>query len=221
MNIEQRLNVVAERYRNLGFKVVLHPKADDLPPFAKDFKVEILATKDDGSVLAVAKSSPTELQSDQDVARYVEITSGQPGWKLDVFVLGPDAPAIPNGEVREPTDEDLRHAVSDAERMLGEGFVSPAFVTAWAALEAVMRRRLVASGGKATYGTSPRTMLNELFSVGMLSNSEFRDLEGLFQLRNIIVHGFAVPQFPITSVEFLIRTSNQLLGTLTPLKQTA
>src|SRR5262249_41438666 len=110
---------------------------------------------------------------------------------------------------------------SDAERMLREGFVSQALVTAWGALEAAMRRRLVASGGKATYGTSPRTMLNELFSAGIFSNSVFRDLEGLFQLRNIIVHGFAVPQFPTSAVEFLLRTANELLETPPQAKQTA
>jgi hypothetical protein len=222
MNMEQRLNMVADRYRNLGFKVVLHPSSDDLPPFAKDFKVQILATKDDGSVLGVAKATPSELQADEDVARYAEITEKQPGWRLDVFVLGPDAPAVPaHGEVREPSDEDLRHAVSDAERMLREGFVRQGFVTAWAALEGAMRRKLIALGGKATYGTSPRTMLNELFSAGIFSNRVFRDLEGLFQLRNIIVHGFAVPQFPTSAVEFLIGTANQLLETHAEAKQTA
>ena len=44
MNIEQRLSYVADRYRSLGFKIVLRPGPADLPPFAKDFKVEILAT---------------------------------------------------------------------------------------------------------------------------------------------------------------------------------
>jgi hypothetical protein len=221
MNMEQRLKVVADRYRNLGFKVVLHPKVDDLPSFAKDFKVQILAAKDDGSVLAVAKATASELEADQDVARYAEITDKQPGWTLDVFVLGSDTSVSANGEVREPSDEDLRRAVSEAERMLKEGLVSQAFVTAWAALEAAMRRKLVASGRKATYGTSPRTMLNELFSAGIFSNSVLRELEGLFQLRNIIVHGFAVPEFPNSAVEFVIRTTNQLLETTTPLKKTA
>lgn len=222
MNNEQRLNVVADRYRNLGFKVVLHPKPDDLPPFAKDFRVQVLATKDGESVLAVAKASPSELQADQDVARYLEVTDAQPGWRLDVLVLGPDVPAVQSTEaVREPSEVDLRRFVSEAERMLRDGFVSQALVSAWAALEAAMRRRIVASGGKAPYGTSPRTMLNELFSAGIFSNSVFRDLEGLFQLRNIIVHGFAVPQFPTSAVEFLLLTANQLLEIPPPAKQTA
>jgi hypothetical protein len=222
MNIEDRLNVVADRYRRLGFRVVLNPKPDDLPPFAKDFKVQVLATKDDGSVLTVAKASPSELQSDPDVARYAEITDRQPGWRLDVFVLAPDAPALPyNGEVKEPADDEIRRAITNAERMLGEGFANQAFITAWAVLEAAMRRRLVAGGRKAPFGTSPRTMLNELFSAGVFSNSEFRDLEGLFQLRTIIVHGFAVPTFPNSAVEFVLRTAKQLLQATPQAKQTA
>ncbi|VTR96731.1 Uncharacterized protein OS=Bacillus cereus H3081.97 GN=BCH308197_0973 PE=4 SV=1 [Gemmata massiliana] len=222
MNIEQRLNLVADRYRNLGFKVVLHPKADDLPPFAKDFQVQVLATKDDKSVLTVAKASPSELQTDTDVARYAEIIDGQPGWKLDVFVLGADAPALPGkGDAREPADDEIRRAIADTEQMLKAGFASQAVIAAWAVLETAMRRRLVSVGRKAVYGTSPRTMLNELLSTGGFSNSEFRDLEGLFQLRNIIVHGFAVPQFQNSAVEFLIRMAKQLLEAPPQVKQTA
>src|SRR5947209_1556067 len=86
----------------IELKVVLHPKPDDLPLFAKDFKVQILARKDNGGILTVAKDSPSELQADQDVARYLEIVAKQPGWRLDVFVLGPEVPAAPvRNDVRE------------------------------------------------------------------------------------------------------------------------
>src|SRR3984893_403603 len=95
MTIEDRLKHVADRYRSLGFKVVIRPGPDDLPSFAKDFKVEIVATSDKGNVLAVAKASPSELQADKEVARYAEITSKQPGWRMDVFVLGPDSSSLP------------------------------------------------------------------------------------------------------------------------------
>lgn len=222
MNIEERLNVVANRYRNLGFNVVLHPSPDDLPPFAKDFQVQVLAKKDDGSVLAVAKASPSELQADSEVARYEEVTAKQPGWRLDVFVLGPDVATVPtNGEVQEPGDDEVRRAISDAQRMLKEGFASQAIIAAWGVLEAAMRRRLAAEGRTPTSATSPRTMLNELFSAGVFSNSKFRDLEGLFQLRNIIVHGFAVPPFSPSAVELLLHTASELLEPFPQAKQTA
>ena len=39
MDIEQRLNNVADRYRAQGYEVVVRPGPDVLPPFAKDFKI--------------------------------------------------------------------------------------------------------------------------------------------------------------------------------------
>jgi hypothetical protein len=43
MNIEAKLNTIADGYRAHGFRVVVRPGPADLPPFAMDFKVEILA----------------------------------------------------------------------------------------------------------------------------------------------------------------------------------
>ena len=51
-------------------------------------------------------------------------------------------------------------------------------------LEASLRRRLWAAGEKAGWGDDGRTMFTELFSVGVLSNRLFRDLEGLYQGAN-------------------------------------
>ncbi len=222
MTNEERLSRVADRYRSLGFKVVLHPGPDDLPPFAKDFKVEIVASSDKGNVLVVAKASPSEFQAAQEVTSYTEITSQQPGWRMDVFVLGPDSPSLPAAaEAKEPTEEEISRSIADAERMLRAGFTVQAVIAAWATLESAMRQRLQALGIRAGWGTSPRTMLNELFSAGDFNNRDFRDLEGLYQLRNLIVHGFFVPDFPPSSVEFLLGVARRLLTESPPAKKTA
>jgi hypothetical protein len=68
---------VADRYRSLSFKVVIRPAPDDLPPFAKDFKIDMVATKDDGSALVLAKGSAAELEAKADVARRL-LTDAQP-----------------------------------------------------------------------------------------------------------------------------------------------
>lgn len=154
--------------------------------------------------------------------QYAGITDSHPGWALHVLVLGPDAPAMPERQdAKEPDEASIRHALENAERLLRDGFQAPAFTAAWAALEAAMRRKVVAEGSKAGYGTSPRTLLNELFSAGAFSNSTFRDLEGMFQLRNIIVHGFDVPEFPPSAVQFLATTARTLLEAPPQAKQTA
>jgi hypothetical protein len=222
MNLEQRLNSLADRYRTLGYKVVVRPGPEDLPPFAKDFKVEILATRDDGSVLAVAKGSPTELEADPQVPRYAEVTNQQPGWRFDLFVLGPDnQPVAGNREAKEPQEEEIRSDLDAVQQLLRAGFLEQALVAAWAALEAAMRRRLRAEGEEADWGTSPRTMLNELYSSGVLSTRVLRELEGLFQLRSAIVHGFSAPVVEPSSVLFLVDTARRMLTESQPAMQPA
>ena len=82
-----------------------------------------------------------------------------------------------------------------------------------------MRHRVRLLGGNAEYGTSPRSMLNELISSGEFSHSEFRDLEGLFNLRNIIVHGFSVPEIGRGTVSLLVDTTRKLLADSKPVEQ--
>src|SRR5436305_13010824 len=70
MNTQQRLEGVAQQYRRQGYKVTLNPGPADLPDFAKDFKVEILATRPDGSVLVSAKESNRDFESDPALSGY-------------------------------------------------------------------------------------------------------------------------------------------------------
>jgi hypothetical protein len=48
---------------------VVRPGPEDLPAFAKDFQVEILARRDDGCVPASARKSPADLEADSNVPR--------------------------------------------------------------------------------------------------------------------------------------------------------
>ncbi len=222
MNLDQRLNFVADRYRSLGFKVVVQPGPEDLPPFAKDFKIDLVATKDDGSALVLAKGSPSELEADPEVARYAEITNNQPGWRFDVFILGPDPQAkVEKREAKEPPEEEIQRYLDGVQQMLQAGFVAQSLVAAWAALEAAMRRRLRSGGEEAGWGTSPRTMLNELYSGGILTTTVLRELEALFQLRNVIVHGFSPPAVEPRAVQFLVDTARRLLTESQLVKQPA
>jgi hypothetical protein len=222
MNIEQRLNQVADRYRAQGYKVVVRPGPDDLPDFAKDFKVEIIARRDDECVLASVKERQSVLEADREIPRYAEVTSTEPGWRFDVYVLGTESQPMPdNREAKEPSEEDIRRALEDVERLLQAGFDQPALIAAWAALESAMRRRLHAEGEEASWGSSPRTMLNELYSGGALQISDFRHLERLFQARSAIVHGFMTPVIERSAVQFLVETARRFLDESRFAKKTA
>jgi hypothetical protein len=106
--------------------------------------------------------------------------------------------------------------------MLRTGFVAQSLIAGWAALEAAMRQRLRAAGESVGWGTSPRTLLNELYSNGVISTVTLRDLEGLYHLRNAMAHGFSAPiVVEPMAVEFLVSTARHLLSEAQPVKQTA
>jgi hypothetical protein len=222
MNIEQRLNYVADRYRSLGFNVVLRPGPNDLPPFAQDFRVEILATGTDANVLASVKASALELEADPNVSRYAELTGKQPGWRFDLMILGPEngLPKV-DRHATEPSEDDIRKTLDEAERMLQAGFLTSSLIAAWGALEAAMRRRIRVDHGEAGWGTTARTLLNELYSSGAISTSVLRNLEELYQERNAIVHGFSAPSIEPKAVQFLRETTLRLLTESQPALQTA
>jgi hypothetical protein len=211
MDTERRLEQLAERYRDQGYTVILNPTPNDLPSFANDFKVEILASRPDGNVLASAKASSQEFERDKNLSRYAEIIARQQGWRYDVFVLGPQAPIPASGTITDASDDEIERTLASAEHLLRAGFKPQAVLASWAALESAMRHRLRSLGAKAEWGTSPRSMINELLSIGVLTHSDSRDIEEFSRLRNIIVHGFSVPELRPDTVSFLASTARRLL----------
>lgn len=206
-----QLENVANRYRVQGYRVAVRPGPEELPAFAKDFKVEILAERGDGGVLASIKGDLADFENDRDLPRYAEAIERQPGWRYDVSVLGPARPHIDRPDVHEASEAEVAKGLDVAERLLHSGFTPQALSAAWAAAESAMRHRLRALGERTEWGDSSRTMINELYSSGVFSPPEFRGLERLSALRNIIVHGFSVPDINPDDVSTLIRTAKRLI----------
>lgn len=213
MSVDQSLNQLAEQYRNQGYAVVVRPGPDQLPAFAADFQVELLACRKDGNVLVTVKANQADMAADLNLSRYAEAIERQPGWRYDLFVLGSDRPTVDERrEAPEQSRDDTLKALDDAESMLAGGFAAQSLIAAWAALESAMRQALRARGSRATWKTSPRSLLNESVSSGTLSIGEFRELEGLFDLRNVIAHGFAAPPVERNQVERIIEIARVLLS---------
>jgi len=204
MDFEKELQHVAESYRGQGYRVVVRPGPNELPPFARDFKVELLCRRGNDGVLVAIKQNRDAVSADPDMQTYAEITSSQPGWRFDFAILEPENPKA--REIRgamEFSDADIARSLDEAGRLGSQGFSRSAVIEAWAAIEAAMRMRLRAAGREAGWGSAPRQMSRELFSAGLLSPEEFREIELAMQIRNQIVHGFLTssPQPETTQME--------------------
>ncbi|HEX7375903.1 MAG TPA: hypothetical protein VF278_02265 [Pirellulales bacterium] len=220
--MEQQLNQLAEKYGNQGYTVIVQPGPDQLPGFARDFQVELLACRKDGNVLVTAKANQADMAADANLPRYAEVIERQPGWRYDLYVLGSDRRMMEERrEAPEQSRDDTLKALDDVESMLAGGFAAQSLIAAWAAFESAMRQTLRAHGSRADWETSPRALLNEQVSSGGISIREFQDLERLFDLRNVIAHGFAAPPVERSQVERVIEAARTLLSEPTLAKQTA
>jgi uncharacterized protein YutE (UPF0331/DUF86 family) len=224
MDFEQSLKRVADGYRSQGYSVTVRPGPDQLPTFAKDFKVEILGSRGAEGVLVAVKRNRDEVAADTNMQRYAEMIGQQPGWRFDLAVLEPENPkAREIGTAPEFTETDITRELGQAEQLSRMGFTRSAVIAAWAALEAAMRIRLRASGQEAGWGSVPRTMLRELYSSGVLSPDEFRRMDQTSQIRNQIVHGFApssadAGNSEASTVQFLSDIARRLVSEAQPIK---
>jgi hypothetical protein len=223
MDFEQELIRVADKYKAQGYQVVLHPGPDNLPLFAKNFKVEIVGQRGTEGVLVTVKKNREELQADAEAPRYADVTASHTGWRFDFVIL--EAEPQMARELRgaqELSDEHFHQLLYYVRELVGKPYMNLAFITAWAALEAAMRRRLRAAGEKAGWGTPPRQMLNELYSAGIFSREEFTRLEFASRVRNEIVHGFVTsPEVKADFVQFLVDITIRLLEESQKTKQPA
>lgn len=211
MDTKQQLEQVTERYRGQGYRVIQNPTPDDLPPFAKDFQVEILATRPDGNVLASAKATSTEFDKDKNLAHYAEIIAGQQGWRYDVFVLGSQSATPLSDDIADSSDDEIERTLDSADHLLLAGFSPQALLVSWVALEAAICQKLRSLGEKTEWGTSPRSLINELLSSGVITRSEFQQIEGFYSMRNVIVHGYSGRKIDPSSVKSLTSIVRRLL----------
>jgi uncharacterized protein YutE (UPF0331/DUF86 family) len=219
MDFEKELQQVADFYAFRGYQIRVRPLPEDLPPFAKDFKVEIVGRRGKSGVLVSVKKNRDELAADRDLPRYAEVTAAHPDWRFDFFIL---EKSDGGGASRELVAKEIQQNLTLAEELLQlerPDFVRPAFTTAWVAFEAAMRMRLRAAGGTPDWGTTPRDLMNELYSEGVFSPDEFARLELACGLRNTLFHGYAADDFDATIVLFIIQVTRELLDESQVVKQ--
>jgi hypothetical protein len=211
MDFEKELEQLAKQYREEGYRVVLHPQGDQLPPFAQDFGADLVATRGEERVLVQVKHDRAALEADPEVPVRAEITNAQPGWQYDLVILKEDDPLrrLTRG-AREPSNEELNEVLVSVERMIEGGDHRAACVFAWATLEAVMRR-VAREVELYLPRTTPGELLQTLYGNGLLSREDFDELNRLYRLRTGIVHGLIPPAIDPALIRAAVRATRSLL----------
>jgi hypothetical protein len=196
MDFEKELEGIANQYRDEGYAVVHHPNPGQLPAFAADFGVELLASRGKEHVLVQVKPNRAAVEADPNIPARAGLTNAQPGWQYDLVILNNDDPLRRIlRDAGEPSSEQLEQILSEAETIANHGLFRAAFVLAWAGLEAAMRRKADVPIGQARWRASSPELLSQFYSSGLLSPEEFSRLNAAWRTRTEIVHGFMPAQF--------------------------
>jgi hypothetical protein len=177
------LELVAERYRRQGFEVAVSPAPGSLPEALRTFVPDLLAQKGNERVVVQIKRR-SGAPSGEQLSALAEAVAREPGWRLEVVLFEPPSPpeSLPSAHL-------ILSTVKDAENLYHANQRNAALLLAWSALEAAGKSRLQGDAPHRAHAASPLDLLKTLVSLGVLEESDYRNLIDVAQLRNRVAHG--------------------------------
>ncbi|HYC06184.1 MAG TPA: hypothetical protein VED40_23045 [Azospirillaceae bacterium] len=178
------LEEVRVRYEQQGFRVLIEPGPDDVPPFLRGLQPDALALKHEDNRIIEVKARRTE-SADISLSALKNRIRDQAGWKLDVYFAGdeePKGPRIP------PQDAVFVRSWARKVDALAEEPTATraAFLLAWSILEAAAAS---VENVDATRIHSPKRLVQFLTMHGYISQETADDLRKLGDLRSSVAHG--------------------------------
>ena len=192
--------------------MVAHPGPDDLPDFARAFDVQLCCRRGEQGVLVAAFGHRGGLAADPRVSRYAEVTGVQPGWRLDLAILGtePPRPDPAVGNAHDLSADQIEVSATKAEDAATNGFTQEGLVVAWGTLEAAARLHMRAQGEPVKWSKPWRELASALYANDVISPNEFDRLLDVYQTRNRVAHGLAEATVDSDDVHFVARLARRI-----------
>ena len=196
---------VAERYRDEGFDVRVHPSADDLPLDLGGYRPNLIATRGSERLLIAVRGSVMQSSIDRliEAADRVRTTP----WKL-LLVTGDDVPGelMPGADLALPEWPEIHHQITKLD---GERDGPATLLFAWVVMEAVLRRHAL-DVSLPIHRLPTSGLIKQLYTQGELPAEPFETLMGLLDQRGRVAHGFSFEAAP-GEIEELRATIAELL----------
>lgn len=205
---QERVRALAEDYQAQGYDVVVEPDPSRLPPFFSGYRPDLVVTRgDERTVIEVA--SRQSLSAESQARRAARLIEGQPGWRFELVIVS-DAPGgAPAGSVAFGPARAHR-ALEEGRSLLADGYVGPAILSGWAALEAVLRLLLEAEG-VSPRRLAPGHLLKQVVEEGLISRDDYHRLRALMEVRNAVAHGYESEAVGPEAVSTLLEVTGRLL----------
>ncbi len=197
----------AKRYRQEGYEVSADVPLDFLP----GARADLLARKDD-QVRVIEVKARSTLAATPQIVELAEIVDAKPGWSFDLVLVGePEKINAPPGAQRFGGEEILQR-IDDAQQLLDSGCSEPAFLLAWSACEAAIRKLIADEGVSDDRITTASYVLEQATYLGLIDREDYFRLSDVLEYRNAIAHGFSHEGFGDELVTELLETTRSLLA---------
>lgn len=204
------LEPVAQQYRNEGYAVTVRPAAEALPVSVPNFRPELLVTRGVEGAVVVVKKNRLELTRDASIIAAADAINALPNWRFDL-VIQERTTELDKAlfDATEPTTDQVLGMLAAAEELVEKGYLPSACVTAWAGLEAAMRK--VRAAEALNGRVKPTELLQTLYVNGIITHEQYDQLRDYFKLRNQVAHGLIPPSIDAQSVQAVTRIARELL----------
>lgn len=200
---DEVLDRLEPRWTNEGYRLIRHPRVDQLPPFLRGFAPDAIAVGPTQSL--VIEIMRTRSQSTDTKVRQIQsLFTGHPDWRLEVIYAAPEG--IP---LTTATDDEVRLALEEARRV-SEIAPRPALLLAWSIFEAVGRRL---EPDLAARSLTPGSLIDVIISKGRLPQQDALFLREMAKARNAVAHGLLDVNPPQADVHRLLDLCDQLSRT--------
>lgn len=200
------LELAAEEYRRKGYRVLREPRLDFLPNYRPDLVVE-----KDGEKKVIEVKSRSSLLGNNAIVEMAKIVYAQPGWSFDLHMIGePEALHTPETAASYETDE-IQTRLDRAESLRTTGVREAAFLVAWAACEAAIRKLMEIHGFNNARITATTHLFDQATYHGVISRDDYFRLLDAAAYRNAFVHGFNVNEFNDKLILDLIEATRNIV----------
>lgn len=183
---EKAIERVATEYGSQGYRVILDPRAAELPPFLAPFAMDVVAFGAAESVVIQVREHAA--LRDPILPLVAQAVHGRPGWRMELVVCD-EARSVYDAEPADPIAPEIADGFfALAEEALNRVQIEAAMLLGWAATESALR--LLAQRYEVVLeDKSPSLLVRQLVADGVVDQKRARTFLDALSLRHRLAHG--------------------------------
>lgn len=169
-----------------GYAVIREPAQNHFPFDLEGYTPDLLAVKDQEKLVIEVKIRGSAASLDRYKA-VIQKIEGNPGWRFLIKNIVDNHPPVNTQSSQIADPDSIRAYLEKAHAVARTGAPEMAIPYIWNAIIALLRLE-AKKLGLDTAGLTDRSLINQLYSMGGISQANYERLLNWNQLRNSIVH---------------------------------